>query len=405
MNHLCRRAAIIALMLLIPALARSTGSLFSGLGYGIIESLSSSRAVALGNSGLALQDSLALNFANPALLVGLKQARISVGGYISRQWMRDPQASDVDDWAQVEYFGMSLPLHRKLALAALFSPYSRVEYRYGWQGELEGVPYHQTYEGIGGLTRASLNLAWSPDPRVDIGAGASAIWGEVEDTRGSYFDAPGYLDVQFNTSKQWLAFGGIFGIVLKLHPAYSLGFTFEPEVPIHLDENFFYTSEDSSVATETDYRLAARYGAGLSYRASPTWLLAAQAVVTPWSSVGKLPGVISDYQDSYDLSFGAEWAPENWKAERFFKRLQYRFGARYESGYVQSAGHPVRAYFATLGLGYPFQEGRSRFDISLEFGRRGELAANNGEEQILKIRLGLNFGESWFQRPKPPWKK
>jgi hypothetical protein len=397
-------AALLGLLLL-PGIACSTGSLFSGLGYGIIESFSSSRAVAMGNAGLALQDSTALNFANPALLAGMRYARIGVGGYVSRQWMSDDQASDVDDWAQVEYFGLSLPLHQTLALAALFYPYSRIEFRYGWQGALEGVPYHQTYEGIGGLTRASLNLAWSPSPLLDIGAAGSAIWGEVEDTRGSFFDAVGYQDVQFNTSKQWLAFGGIFGIVIKPHPAYSLGFTFEPEVPIHLDQDFFYTTEDSSVATETDYRLAARYGAGFSYHASPTWLLAAQAVVTPWSGVGELPDTSLVYQDSYDLSFGAEWSPAHWKAERFFKRLQYRFGARYESGYVQSAGNPVRGYFGSLGLGYPFHEGRDRFDVSIEFGRRGELAANNGEEQILKLRLGLNFGESWFQRPKPPWKK
>lgn len=361
----------------------------------------------MGNAGLALPDSVTLNFSNPALLADLHKARICVGGYLSRQWMRDHHASDIDDWAQVEYFGISIPLYRSLTLAALFSPYSRVEFRYGWNGSLSGMPYYQSYQGTGGLSRTTLNLAWSSGTWGSVGAAVSAIWGEVEDLRGSYFSATGYQDAQFLTSKQWMAFGGAFGLLLRPHPAYAFGFTFEPEVPIHLDQSFSYTNEDSSVTSQTDYRLAARYGLGLAHQLSANWLSSAQVIYSPWGSIGvkDLPVGAADYRDSYDVALGAEWIPGAWNAERFFKRLQYRFGARWESGYVTSAGNPVNAYFATAGISYPFHEGKDRFDIAVEFGQRGELSANAGQEQILKFRLGLNLGETWFQRPKPPWQK
>jgi len=398
-------AILTAAALLLPLAVHATGSLFSGLGYGIIENFNSSRAAGMGNAGLALLDPLTLNFANPALLVDLRRTTISVGGYFSRQWMQDHQASDLDDWAQFEYFGISIPLYKTVTLAGLFSPYTRVEFRYGWHGSLDGVPYYESYQGTGGLSRASLALAWAPAPWAKIGAAASAIMGEVEDLRGSYFDATGYLDSEFLTSNQWLGFSGIAGLVLQPHPAYLLAFTFEPEVPMHVDKSFSYTNEDSTSASQADYRLAARYGAGISRRLSATWQMAAQAVYSPWGSLTRVPGGAADYRDSYELSAGAEWIPGNWNAEHFLKRLQYRFGARWETGYVLSAGNPVNALFATAGFSYPFHEGRERFDISFEFSQRGELSANDGQEQTFKLRLGMNLSDTWFQRPKPPWQK
>jgi len=83
--------------------------------------------------------------------------------------------------------------------------------------------------------------------------------------------------------------------------------------------------------------------------------------------------------------------------------LQYRCGTRWETGYTLSQGNPIDGYFASLGVGYPFHDGRDRLDFSVELGLRGDLTSNGGQEMILKVRLGLNLGETWFKRPKPSW--
>lgn len=386
--------------------AYPAASIFSGLGYGVFENLGSSRAFAMGNAALALQDSIAFNFLNPAVLAEIRQTRISAGAYATRHWMQDRQSSDVDDWAQVEFFSIAIKLKEGLGLGFSLTPYTRVDYRYGWDYSLSNVAYYESYQGNGGLSQAALNLAWSAAEPVKIGASVSGIWGQVEELRGSYADASGYQDLEFLYSKRWLAFGGTVGLLLEPRRGLTIGAALSPEVPIQLDRTFSYTGEDSSGFSEAEYRLAARYGLGAALQLSKRWLAAGQVFYSPWGDLKDLPGdsvQSQKYQDSYDVSLGAEWIPGAWNSERFLQRLQYRFGARWESAYTLSQGNPVNAYFATAGFGLPFNEGRDRFDLSFEFGLRGDLTQNGGQEKLLKIHLGLNLGETWFKRAKPSW--
>jgi hypothetical protein len=380
-----------------------TGSIFSGLGYGMIETIGSSRSIGMGNPYIALSDSIALNAFNPALLAEIQQTRVSVSAYLSRQRMRDHQAEDIDDWAQFEYFSLALKLRKGLGLGFILAPYSRVEFSYGWDGEIDGASYYQTFQGNGGLSRASLHLGWSLGQWGKVGLGPSIIWGQVEELRGSYFDASGFQDVEFLNVKQWLAFTGTAGLLLRPHNRLTIGATYEPEVPVNLDQIYAYTGEDSTVIVETEYRMAAHYGFGLSYLFSPRWLTALQATYSPWGELTDLPEGPTDYQDAYSLSAGVEWSPGNWDDDWFLKRLQYRFGGRYENGYVESQNSSIESYTASAGISVPFSGGRGRLDFALEYGQRGDLSVNGGQENIIKFHMGLNLGESWFLRTKRSW--
>jgi long-subunit fatty acid transport protein len=409
-NLFSRNFLSLAVLALMASGANATGSIFSGLGVGVLEDVNSSRAIGMGNTGLALEDSNTINFANPALLSTLHRSRITIGGYISRQWMTDPNSSDTDDWAQLEYFGIAIAIKKGWGLGFHLTPYSRVEFKYAWTGTLvsplPGVPnadYLETYQGIGGLTRAALSLAWAPKPGLSVGIAGNLTWGDVQEYRTSVFNAPGYSDVQFTKSKQYLGYGGTIGIIVKPTPKLVLGATFEPQVPLQLDRIFSYTSGDSIVTSQQDLQLAARFGFGASYQIAPKWLVAGQVAYSDWSSVENLPGGSSTYRNSNNVGMGAEWTPGTWDSDAFFQRFQYRFGLRRESTYLVSDGSGVDVYTASAGLSYPFHQGVDRFDLGFEFGRRGNLDSNGGQENTFKFRLGLNLGESWFQRSKPPW--
>ncbi|TKJ40614.1 hypothetical protein CEE37_06520 [candidate division LCP-89 bacterium B3_LCP] len=394
---------LFAVILLRTAPVLATGSIFSGLGYGVMENFTSSRAIGMGNVGIVLNDSISLNALNPAALAQIRQARVSMGGYISRQTMRDQYAQDIEDWWQVEYFSIAVMLKKGLAIGFFLSPYSRVQFRYGWNGEINGIPYYQSYQGNGGLSRAAFQFAVSLGRWGDIGVSPSLIWGQVEELRGSYFDESGYDDIEFLTSKKWLAFSGTAGLLLHPFHGLTIGAGFEPEVPISLNETFVYSTDDSSVVFQDEYRLAAKYYAGVSMALSSKWLLAGQMMYSPWSEINYLPEGASGYGDATSLAGGAEWTPGSWNDDFFFKRFNYRFGFRWETSYAESQGSAIDGYFASIGFGYPFGEGQQRFDLSLEYGSRGDLSANGGQENIFKIRAGLNLGGTWFVRPKPVW--
>jgi hypothetical protein len=387
-------------------LAAAQSSIFSGLSdFGTLESFTSSRAAGMGGAGIALDDSTAINFINPAMLGSLKKVRISAGAYLSNRVMRDDYAKDTEGWAQVENFGIAVRLKQGLGVAFFLTPASRIDYRYVWDVSLGGQNFAQSEQGKGGLNRISMNLGWAFANWGQIGGGISTLWGQVEESRISYIDETGYNSyIEFLTTSQWLAFGGTAGLLLKPVSGLAIGAVFEPETPIQLNGTFAYNQDDSSSTSEHEYRLAASYGVGLSYRFLPQWLVAGQVTYAPWGNLDDLPQSSYGYQDAYTFSAGAEWTPADLTSENFLARLQYRFGGRIESGYaLGEGGSAIEGYFATVGFGIPFHKGRDRIDLSVEYGRRGDLSANGGQEDILKIRFGLNFGETWFVRPKPKW--
>jgi hypothetical protein len=391
---------------MFPPVTSGQSSIFSGLSdYGSMEFVSSSRAAALGGAGIALDDSTAINFINPALLGGLRRTRISTGGLFSSQVMKDSYAEDAEGWAQLEYFGVAVALKKGLGLAFFLTPRSRIDYRYVWDVSLGGQTFTESEQGNGGLSRASMNIGWAFSKWGQIGAGVSTIFGQVEESSISYADVTGYTSyIEFLTTKQWLAFGGTAGLLLKPTSRLSLGMIFEPEIPLQLDKTFAYNLDDSTTSDEVEYRLAARYGVGLSYRPLPKWLVVSQMTFAPWSNLEDVPVSSYGYQDAYTFSAGAEWTPADVSADNLIARMQYRFGARFESGYaLGEGGSSINGYFATFGIGHPIHKGRDRIDLSVEYGLRGDLSNNGGQESILKIRLGLNFGETWFVRAKPKW--
>ena len=100
----------------------------------------------------------------------------------------------------------------------------------------------------------------------------------------------------------------------------------------------------------------------------------------------------SSYQNALDLGVGAEWTPGTWESDRFFQRLQYRMGLRRESTYLVSKGSGVNNYAVSAGISYPFNQGMNRFDLSVEFGRRGDLSANGGNRGCFQAASGAKFG-------------
>ncbi len=397
--------SLVLFALTVPSFAE--GSLFSGLAdYGIFTRFVSSRAMGMGGAGLALRDSLSLNALNPAAFGDLARTRVSVGGYLSHHQMQDHYNVDAEDGGGFEFFALGIALKKGLGLGLTITPSSRFDYRYNWDIRIENVLLTQSRQGTGGLSRAALNLGWAFSSWGRIGTSAHIQWGEVEESRISYTDVSGYDPyIEFLNTKQWMALGGSVGILVSPFERLTLGAVFEPETPITLNREFAYSENDSTVNTEAEYKLAPLYGLGASVRLSANWLFSGQLIYSPWSELDEsdLPPTTSGYQDAYELSGGAEWTPGDVKSDFLLARLQYRFGLRREISYVKSQGSSLDAYFATLGFGYPLHVGADRIDLSLEFGLRGDLSANGGQESIIRIHLGLNLGETWFVRPKPSW--
>ena len=67
---------------------------------------------------------------------------------------------------------------------------------------------------------------------------------------------------------------------------------------------------------------------------------------------------------------------------------------------IQLNNNKINETGLTLGIGLPNQRGRTIYDLSLLFGRRGTTNDNLIVENFVEIGLSINFDAIWFIKRK-----
>jgi hypothetical protein len=107
-------------------------------------------------------------------------------------------------------------------------------------------------------------------------------------------------------------------------------------------------------------------------------------------------------KNSYRVSFGLNFVPNKYAAGSgaYIRRVQYRIGAFYNTGYLDLKNTVINNYAATVGVGLPVGLFRqfSMVNISAQFGKMGSV--NNGlmEEKYIKLIIGFTFNDKWFNK-------
>jgi hypothetical protein len=105
---------------------------------------------------------------------------------------------------------------------------------------------------------------------------------------------------------------------------------------------------------------------------------------------------ILNMQNSFRAGAGLERGPSRDRFASYFQKMTLRAGAFYGQLNVESNGNPINEYGLTFGLGMPIMLNRNRFDISAEFGRRGDKSLNFVEEMFFRLNFAISTNELWF---------
>ena len=104
------------------------------------------------------------------------------------------------------------------------------------------------------------------------------------------------------------------------------------------------------------------------------------------------------------IFYHLNYVPEKYAAGigDFFKKLNYRLGATYQTGYINLNNTTVSNYAVTAGVGFPVGFGRlsSMVNISAQYGQMGTTTNNLIKENYWKINFGFTFSDRWFQKFK-----
>lgn len=125
--------------------------------------------------------------------------------------------------------------------------------------------------------------------------------------------------------------------------------------------------------------------------------------IQQWSKFSFL-GDNQGLKDMYRIAVGMQFLPSRNAIGNgaYFKRMMYRVGARYNTGYVFLNGNHIGEQAVSAGLGLPV--GRYRMftivNISAEYGKAGTLTNNLVQEKFIRIVAGFTFNDRWFIKQK-----
>jgi hypothetical protein len=142
-------------------------------------------------------------------------------------------------------------------------------------------------------------------------------------------------------------------------------------------------------------------GFGLGYKKGERINLVADFAITNWSQFIFLDNA-SSLKDNYRVALGINFVPEKYAAGNgaFFKKLNYRVGVNYQTGYIAVKNTVVSNYAVCAGVGFPVGFGRfaSMVNVSAQYGQMGNTANNLIKENYWKINFGFTFSDRWFQK-------
>ena len=145
-------------------------------------------------------------------------------------------------------------------------------------------------------------------------------------------------------------------------------------------------------------KLPLEQGFGIGFKKSERINAVADFALTNWQKF-EYPNFVNDFKNSYRVAAGINYVPEKYATgnNAFFKRINYRCGFSYQSGYINVQNSTIPVYAASLGLGIPVGIGRvsSMVNICAQYGQTGGKLL---KENFWRINLGFTFSDRWFQK-------
>lgn len=167
----------------------------------------------------------------------------------------------------------------------------------------------------------------------------------------------------------------------------------------------FITIRDTVLQKEDDkgtIRFPLTLGFGLALKKGTQWLIGIDASMQSWDDYSYF-GQQDSLRNSWRVSTGFQYTPNDRVTKPYWSLMQYRFGAFYNKTYLQLKGTQLNEYGLTAGLGLPILAKGTSFatiQIGAAFGTRGTTDNNLLKEDFARVSIGVTFSDRWFIKPK-----
>jgi long-subunit fatty acid transport protein len=275
------------------------------------------------------------------------------------------------------------------------------------------------YKGYGGINKAYFGSAFSPVKNLSIGVNMSYLFGNIVKERATTFpDSAYYINTMIKStarlSKVNFDFGLMYHIDMKEGRFMQFGLTYNPKQSVDGNSEkiaYSYTwdytndleivKDTASIETGTNgvVVLPTSMGAGFMIGSSNRWFATADINYQKWSEfryLGDNPGL----KDNLRVSLGGQLRPSAVDMGKYYQRINYRAGFRYERSYLEIRQTRINDFGVSFGVGLPMKKSRSTINIAVELGRQGTTDSDLIQENYMRLTIGTSLQERWFLKKK-----
>jgi hypothetical protein len=413
-------------------------SLISGLSYSQNSTLSPYSRFGIGDltfKGFAYQRGMAglsLGYTNPSTInvgnpasysydsIMVMEIGVNSEGLFSKQ--NDVSTSGFN--ADLNALAMAFPVVKnKLGFSFGIIPFSSTGYNIVSTSNIDTLnqtsDINYIYKGTGGYTKYYFGAGLKITKSLSVGVNVDYLFGNVINQRKEEFTN----SIFFNTNYQdelslgdfYFEYGANWKHSLKNDKSIAIGLTASPSQKITGERNILWLNykkgatgfdviKDTvflSLENKGEVVMPFSYGIGFCVSKLNKWNYGADFKVQNWSDYESF-GVKDNLNNSYSLSAGASYVPNNLLSSKYTSRIEYRIGAYYNKSYLNlNKNGDLNDMGICFGVGLPLKRSfQSKVNCSLQFGKRGTLNDSLVREQYIRLSIGLTFNEVWFIKKK-----
>jgi hypothetical protein len=394
---------------------------YSRFGVGELASSRNTYNFSMGGIAYAISSPNYINPYNPASNVAFDtMSFLFSGGMVSKFGTHKTETlTSKTNFASLGYLLFGFPVTRWMKSSIGLIPYSNVGYNVVAHEVYENIGSTDLYyKGLGGLNEFYVNSSFQLHKNLAIGAKMSFLFGKSNNSQIVFFpDSAGMLNTKVDryieAGDLYFDFGAQYKKQIVKDMTMGFGAIYAPSQNINATKNYiarsyFGTSIGiesfrDTIAIELDKHgtitIPEKYGFGIMLKQNEKWMFGADYSWQNWSKFRAFDQVDS-LKNSMQFSVGGEFLPSEKVFTKYWKRVKYRAGFRYNKTYLNLNNTPVNEFGITIGLGLPVPRSLSTINLGLEWGKKGTTSNNLIQDNYVKLTLDVSIWERWFvKRP------
>ncbi|MDQ3192958.1 MAG: hypothetical protein M3Q58_15325 [Bacteroidota bacterium] len=394
--------------------AQVTSSPYSRYGVGDLNRGTFSQNFSLGNTSIGLRNPGFINIGNPASYSSFDLTVFEVGLNSNVSMFTSDTSSFTSYHASFAYLGFGLPITPWWGMSFGVLPFSSIGYNIIHEREIENIGLiTERYQGSGGVNKVFWGNGLSYR-KFSAGFNASYLFGTLTKERRIIFDPvipfntvaineTSVSDFVFDTgiqfrdslSEKWVInLGAVYGFRSLTNATRQEFVATYESLPVgdQIKDTVVFENVRGNIV------LPQSFGAGFSLESSRL-LIAGDWKYAQWADFRNF-GRSDSLVNNSEFTFGAQFTPDKDAVVSFWKRVQYRAGARYNTGYLQINNQQISEYGITFGAGLPLRRARTTVNVGFEIGQRGTTREGLIREQYINFNFGMAINDKWFIQRK-----